>query len=525
MNHKGTKTSSPNLFFWVVLLGIALLGVGLLWYTTPHGMALVNDSINYIDGARNIISGHGYSRILGDGTYAPVTNFPPFYSIILAGFLLAGVDGISATWWLSLVFYGINLILVGWLGYKTTTSRIFGVLTALLFFTSAPFLNFHTFALTEPIFLFTFFLTLIFLLQFLTKKKWYWIVLSGIFASLTYLTRYIGASLFATAIAALIIFLPGIKDKIRSILLFIVGVVPAVAAWTVRNVLLTGNATNRQSMWHSIPAESIQEGVLSFWMWLLPERYNLIERFLGIWQVLLYLLLAGFLLALVYLSIKYWVNKNKPAFQYQVVWVVAMQAAVYLMLLVFTLAYLDASVNFETRILMPIYNMLLLLFVAGLHWLWTRRSILVKVAAVFISIALLLSFAEDTLDVVRINRSQGQGFANEYWTETQLWGELQKYPDRIIYTNRIRAVNLFMDRGAFILPSPINPSTGLPWENYVKNVETIRNKVLNGTAVMLVFEYQNMISNSEDTAWMTDLTSGLPVVAEYPEGVIFGLDK
>ncbi len=524
MNHKSTKTSSTSLLFWIFLFGITLLGVGLLWYTTPHGMALVNDSINYIDGARNIISGHGYSRVLGDGAYAPVTNFPPIYSIILAGFLLAGVDGISATWWLSLVFYGINLILVGWLGYKITTSRIFGILTALLFVASAPFLNFHTFALTEPIFLFTFFLSLIFLLQFLARKKWYWIVLSGVFASLAYLTRYIGASLFVTAIAALLIFLPGIKNKFRSSLLFVAGAVPAVAIWTVRNILLTGNATNRQSMWHIIPAESIQEGALSFWMWLLPERYNLIERFLGFWQVLLYFLLAGFLFVLVFVAVKYWLNRNKPTFQCQAVWIVAMQAAVYLLLLIFTLAYLDASVNFETRILMPIYNMMLLLFVAGVHWLWIHKSIFLKISAVFITIALLLSFAEDTLDVVRVNRSQGQGFANEYWTETQIWRELQKYPDRIIYTNRIRAVNLFLDRGAFILPSPINPSTGLPWENYDKNVATIRRKVFDGTAVMLVFEYQNMISIPEDKAWMGDLTTGLPVLAEYPEGIIFGLE-
>ncbi len=247
------STKKANGIFWVIIGLLALGGAALLWYSTPFGMALVNDSVNYIDGARNLLAGHGYSRILGNGNYAAVTNFPPFYSIILAGILLLGVDGITATWWLGVVFYALNLMLIGWLGRKITGSSVFGILSVVLFLLSEPFLNFHTFALTEPVFLFTFFLTIIFAILFLEKQKWYWIVLSGFFASLTYLTRYIGASLFVTVIASIIVFLPGWKKKIQYGLIFLAGAMPAVIAWTVRNIIQTGNATNRQTMWHAIP--------------------------------------------------------------------------------------------------------------------------------------------------------------------------------------------------------------------------------------------------------------------------------
>lgn len=522
MNPKTGQTSRPALPFWLTMVLIAVAGIALLWYTTPHGLALVNDSVNYIDGARNMLAGHGYSRILGNGDYAVVTNFPPFYSIVLAGFLLSGLDGITAAWWVSIIFFACNLVLVGWLGRKITGASLFGILASLFFLVNESFLNFHTFALSEPVFLFTFFLCLVFLIRYLEKPAWYWIVFSGLFASLAYLTRYIGISLFVTSIAALVVFLPGLKKKLKGVLLFLAGALPAVVAWTVRNILQTGSATNRQSMWHAIPNEAIQEGVLSFWSWLLPERYNLIERFLGIWQVLLFILMAVFLLLIIFLSVQFWVSKNKPGLQTQILWIIALQAAAYLVLLVFTIAYLDASVNFEDRILMPMYNMLLLLIIAGIYWLWIKKLWFFKAAAVVISLALMLSFVEDTIDTVKLNRSQGQGFANEYWTESQTMAELEKYPDMVVYTNRPRAVNLFLDRGAYILPSKTNPSTGLPWADYEKTVAAIRQRVLDRKALLVVFDYESAISDEEGQALMQDLSAGVPILAEYSDGIIFG---
>lgn len=522
MNLRSGQTSRSAFFFWLALVVVAIVGVALLWYTTPHGLALVNDSVNYIDGARNMLAGHGYSRILGNGDYAPVTNFPPFYSIVLAVFLLTGLDGITATWWVSIIFFAFNLVLVGWLGRKVTGSSLFGVFTSFLFLLNESFLNFHTFALSEPVFLFTFFLCLVFLIKYMERPKWFWIVLSGLFASLAYLTRYIGIALFVTAFASFIIFLPGLKKKLISILLFLAGALPAVSSWTIRNILQTGSATNRQSMWHVIPSDAIQEGVLSFWSWLLPERYNLIERFLSFWQVLLFVLLGVSFLLIITLSVRYWINKIKPDLQKQVFWIISLQAATYLVLLVFTIAYLDASVNFEDRILMPAYNMLLILIVAGIHWLWMKKKWLFKAAAIGITLALMLSFVEDTMDTVKLNRSQGQGFANEYWTESQTMAELAKYPDLVVYTNRPRAVNLFLDRGAYILPSRMNPSTGLPWADYEKTVGTIRQRVLDGKALLVVFDYESAIGDAEGQALMHDLTNGLPMLAEYSDGIIFG---
>ncbi len=271
--------------------------------------------------------------------------------------------------------------------------------------------------------------------------------------------------------------------------------------------------------------EKAREGVLNFWNWLLPERYNLIERWFEVWRVLLYIGIIVFILGFAFVSVRYWMKKTKPYTRTHAIWVIAMQAIMYFLLLVITLVLLDASVNFEPRILMPIYNMLLLLIVALLHWLWNRPRKIFKFMAVFIVFALMLSFVEDTMDTVKSLRSQGQGFANESWTESQTIAEINKYPDFIIYTNRPRAINLFLNRGAYILPSQLNPSTGEPWQNYQKDVDAIRKSVFDGKAILVVFDYQNVIADSEGQEWMEDLTTGLPVFSEYPDGMIFGVKE
>ena len=100
--------------------------------------------------------------------------------------------------------------------------------------------------------------------------------------------------------------------------------------------------------------------------------------------------------------------------------------------------------------------------------------------------------------------------------------ELEKYPDMVVYTNRPRAVNLFLDRGAYILPSKTNPSTGLPWADYEKTVAAIRQRVLDRKALLVVFDYESAISDEEGQALMQDLSAGVPILAEYSDGIIFG---
>ena len=269
------------------MAALCIFAAVLFWYSTPHGLSLVNDTVQYIDGARNILNGHGYGRLNGWGGTTAITNFPPLYSIVLAVFIGLGLPPIRAAWWISLVFLCLNVILVGTLGRKLAKSDHAGLLAAFLTLISDPFFRHHLFGLSEPLFLFCFFMTLLFLAPSSRRHENRAILLAGVFAGLTYLTRYIGITLLAAGLVFLFFFTNNLKKGFKRAGLFLGGSAPFILGWTVRNMIVTGNPVNRQLHLRTLPPDKIQEGVSSFWGWLLPEPFHIIDRFINIWAILL----------------------------------------------------------------------------------------------------------------------------------------------------------------------------------------------------------------------------------------------
>ena len=221
MAQTSTKNNSilkiGGAWFWLLLVVVAIAGVLLLRYVTPFGLGLFNDSDAYIGGAQNILAGHGYTRLAGDGTYKPVTNNPPMYPFVLLPVLLAGFQPLRAAWWVAAVLFAVNIGLVGFIVRRITGSAVLGVVGAVLFPISQTFLYVHTLALSEPVFLANYLLSLFLLAGYFENDNKVWIVLAGVTASFTYLARYVGVSLYGTAILALLIFSSGWKKRLNGI--------------------------------------------------------------------------------------------------------------------------------------------------------------------------------------------------------------------------------------------------------------------------------------------------------------------
>lgn len=505
----------------LLLAGLALAGMGLMAYITPYGMGLVNDSIAYIGGARNILAGNGYSRLTGNGTPLPISNYPPMLSIAIAAVSLAGLEALQSVEALNIFLFGANIFLTGFILLQITRQPAFALLGALFFAVSEPLFRIHSFAMSEPLYLFLGFLSLIFLKNSLEHSGWGWPVAAGALAGLAFLTRYVGVALFGTALLSFLVLLPAWKERIRSTLLFLAGGLPLVAAWLVRNLRVAENPANRLLAWHPIPADKINEGLLNFWGWLLPEWGRLVERLLPLWGVVLALLLAALFGGLVAALVLYR-RMALPRGAFLLGWIFALQGLVYLATLVFTLTLIDASPIFEHRILSPFYISVLLLGTAFLAWLWKRRQWVARLASALLAVFLLLSFAEDSLDAVKELHREGQGFASSAWRESRTIAAVGKFRQDIIYSNKPTAIYILTGKPAYYLPSPINPATQQPRENYQKDVDNIRKEVLAGDSVMFVFDYRELLNNPEERAWMEELTQALPVYAEYEDGVIFG---
>jgi hypothetical protein len=292
-------------------------------------------------------------------------------------------------------------------------------------------------------------------------------------------------------------------------------------------MLVAENAANRQFIYHPLPGDKIEEGLLNFWGWLLPERSGLIENLYPALGFVLAFLLVVILIGTVAageMVRRGKVSVRQEEYSFFLGWAFALQALAYLFVLWVTLTFVDASPILEHRILSPFYVSLIVLGMVFLRWLWGQKKWLGRAAAVILVLVFLLSLAEDTLDVVRDLHQEGQGFASSEWRESQTIAAVRLLPqEKILVSNKSTAIYILTGRPAFIVPSPINPATGQAREGYDQDVAGIKQAVVQGEKVIVIFGYNNLLAENEDKQWMADISGGLPVLQDLEDGRIFGV--
>ncbi len=525
------KTMKIENRFWLImpLVFLSVAGMVLINAITPYGMGLVNDSVGYIAGARNIIAGNGYSRLTGNASPIPITNYPPLFSILISGLMLTGMDALVSAKVLNITLFGGNIFLVGLMARRLTQSTSYAFLAALFFTISSPIFVAHTYTMTEPLYIFLSLLALMVYLNYLKQRRYLLLIIAGLLTGGTILTRYVGASVFLTIALAMAI-LPekaknGIKPfifKLKAIAMYAVSSLALPVIWLLRNFLVSDNPANRQLAYHPIPAYKINEGLENFWGWLLPERGNLVGRFLPYLGILLIVgLVVLFALTVTWLIRLHKTTREIDKVVDHAIFINLAYTNIYLAVLMLSLLFVDASPIFEHRILAPFYIQLLVLSAWWLSWLASKK-LLGKVIAGLAALFLIISFAGDSLDIMKQLRQEGQGFASTDWRESELINEVKNLPKITVYTNKATALYLLADRPSYVLPSPINPATNAPRENYAQDVEEIRQNVLSGNAVMVIFDYALLLDSQDDRQWMIDLTEGVPIYREAEDGNIFG---
>ncbi|MBI9043059.1 MAG: phospholipid carrier-dependent glycosyltransferase [Anaerolineaceae bacterium] len=524
-----------QVLFWMFLLLICGIGIVILRYSTPEGIGLVNDSVGYIGGARNILAGNGYSRLSGDALPRPITNYPPLFSIVLAGIGLFGVDGIIAGWWLNIILFGVNILLIGILVKKMTASNLFAWFASVVFCISTPMLVSHAYAMSEPLYLFISLSVIFFLIKYYEEKKIGWLIAAGIASGLSILARYVGLALVATVVFSLAMAFPQakvghlrIKQRMIHILVYLAGAVPFVVIWLIRNMMVTENAANRQVLFHPLSQEKINEGLLNFWGWLLPETGGIIEKILVFWEyVFIGIVAAGFILVgrMAWGFFRKGIGEPKAEVPNKVLmWIFATHGLAYIAVLLFSLTFVDASPVFEHRILAPLYISIIPLICWFLSWIWNKQKMIWKGAALFVALLFLAFLAEDSLDLVKTYRKDGLGFAHSSWVESQTILAAAELPETILYSNRVTALYILNNQPAYILPSPDNPATGGLREGYQEDIANIREIIMDGEGLMIIFGYDLIIQDEEGQKWMADLTDGVPVYENTEDGIIYGLN-
>lgn len=539
-------TKPPYASFLILNL-LALSGTFLILYATPQGMGLFDDSIAYIAGARSILSGQGY-REAWLASNQPVTHFPPGFSTVLALVGLSGLDPLRGTRLVNALIFGVNIFLLGIIGWRMTKSKIAGIALAVLLLVNGQLFRVHTTAMSEPLYIF---FTLAAFLSF-----WHYfsideqsestaksaknakekrlstlrvfrgsnglLLITAILTAFAYLTRYAGLALLATFLVSLFILHPTWKQRLTRAGIFLAGFVPFALAWSIRNRLLADNATNRTLVYHPITAENIQLGISNFATFILPveEWRKALIKVPNLFVSIFIILILVLFIWVIFKGLKKFLKPNVETPEV-LSFISVLYIFGYLASIISSMTLFDASTKFQLRIVAPMYVSLLIMLVY-LGWrLWqegaTSSRFTFYASRITFFIILMYTFTSSIFnftDTLTQLRKGGQGYASFQWFDAEAVKFLQTLPAGTrIYSNETAPVYLYTNRPGYVLPDLIDPVTGLPRGRFDEGVAELQADVLAGNAVLALFDV-----DSQDE----DVQSVYQILAE---GLYLSVDK
>lgn len=498
---------------FVALLLISAIGFILVLLATPEGAGLSDDSIAYVAGARSIVAGHGY-REAWLASNQPVTHFPPAFPAALAFFGFLGIDPLHAARYVNAFLFFLSAGLLGILAWRMTPSLTAGLVIAGLFVLCSDLLQVHAMAMSEPLFIFVSLLSFwMFDLYFERDHHWLWLVACATLVGIAYLTRYSGLALLATFVVALFILHKTWRQKFTSIGIFIAATLPWIFGWALRNQLVADNATNRTFMWHPLTSENLTIGLQTVADAFIPvhawRREILKQPF--IIETLLVLILGAVLVWLVSRAWQYLSGKpplslipSTRAKEGQgagevISFTTALYIFAYLASIIASMLMFDAATKFRLRILAPTFVSVLIMLIYFGIWLRNKNRPLVVV----LTIVFLAFSAYKQLNTINEWAKGGFGYASFKWYDAKAMDFLNELPEDVrIYTDEPAAVYLYTGRGNYVLPDRFDSATALPREGFENSLTQMRNEILDGKAVLAIFQGGEV--NSEDVALFSE---------------------
>ncbi len=520
---------TPRAFF-AALAVLAVLGVGLLLYSTPQGLGLNDDSIGYIAGARSLVSGQGY-REIWIVSAGPVTHFPPGFPGALALVaLLTGLDPIRGARLLNGLLFGLNTFAVGWLALRMTGSRPAGLLTALLFVLTPAILRLHSNAMSEPLYIFFTLVAFLLLDRYFAKSTspkgggergeglWF-LVVAGAVIGLAYLTRYAALALLATGVAALFIFHSDWRTRLERGAILICGALPFIAGWAIRNRLVGGALTNRALDWHPITAENVRTGVRTFSGFLFPlDAWQAsVLKAHGLVELIALLLGIGLLVRVLRIGLPRLRQRDPAPAPEPISLLNGLYVLGYFSALVAAMTLFDPATRFQPRILAPIFVSLILLLAFTLQRAALGTS--TRTAALVATALILIISAAGQVETLKGLHAGGQIYASERWYDAKAIAALRLLPaDVAIHTNQPGVVYLYVGRAASLLPDD------------EKGIQELQQKVLAGEAVIALFKsvemdatlrayYDRLGQGLYETKYDGDLIYSAPPDAQVPRSL------
>ncbi len=504
-------------FIFPYLGFIGITGLAVILWITPHGSGVQPDSIVYINGAKSLLAGKGF---FNHGN--PIVHFPPLYSLFLAATNLFINNVLQAARFLNAILFGINMGLVALAVYLAMGRSFLNSTCAVIFFlVSAPLLEMHTWALSEPLFITLSIVCIISLSMYVIRPTLSLLFVSSLSLGFALITRYIGLAFLAPAIV--IVYVGGagqhLRRRFRDTLIWALLACLPLIILSIINLVMTGSVSDRSFVYHPVSEflyfrEFLENGLkfiapipLPSWAW---------PAFFG--------LLAGLFIAQLGIFFKlhlreiHWRSMGIVMAASCLLFVVG-----YLLFLFISLSFFDASTPVDVRLVSPIF---VILIVGGFSVIWTLAQSLKKpMLWWFFLLFIILSISMKTPDAIRSAESiqkNGLGYTSIQWQEFETITFVESLAKDVkIYSNGPDVLGFLTENQSLSVPKKKSPTTLRVNTNYTAEIGAMCKDIMEDRAILVYF---NTIKRSYlSTHQEVESACKLSVIQRFADGIVYGM--
>ena len=509
--------SKREVYAVITIAVMALVGMASLAAATRWGIGITTDSMTYIGVARNLLSGLGFTELYPDGTTIPLTHYPPLFPALLAILGVVGMEPSIAARWLNTLLFGANILLVGLAIKRIIRDSIWlPVFGSCLMLTSRVVLHIHSYAWTEPAFIFFALLGFLLLGAYLENSRLLFLVSSSGVIALAFLVRYPGLALVATGVVGILLLSKkGRHERIVDALGF--GVISSVplALWVAKNSWVADSATGREIVFHPFGLSHVMEALRTFSIWLLPARIPAPMRVSFLVLVVIGIVSSSLLMLRLQrrLGLRTFVKPFVHRMPY-FVRLLAIFVVTYGFLLVGSISFADAETPLDDRILSPVYvsAVVFILYCVGELLRNPMRTRPVRVA-VFVLCALFAAmYLRRGTSWVAHGYNEGWGLASKTWQQSEILQDVRALPpDTQIFSNGHDVIFFLTGRPAWRIPNRINPNVRQVNSSYSSQLLEMRDRLERDRGVLVYFRsflrwYQPTEEELEDELQLRALT-------------------
>lgn len=503
---KNEATISPPGVGVAGLAGAAFATMLIGEVTRPWGPVVTWDSVAYLRFARDLTS--------VDQT---MTLFGPLFPVLIAGIEKLDIPALQAVRLLNSLCFGMLILAGAWAGRRVASSRAGGVLPMLYLMFSYILIEQYSRVMSDPLGLTLGILGLVALLRFVEESRPLYLLGAALLIGGALAARFGSASFAIVGIAALLSrHTKPLRQRIRDTIFFGVVAGLPLGVWLVRNQLLTGGALHRPFSFHPPTFLVLSAGLDEISGWVLPRRVPFAIR------IVAFVVLAV-TWAVLHATRADRVGRSREA---EFGWLLRLLCVAHVGFMLVVTTFVDASVTFGTRHLLPLYFAVLLLFALSLAEAvgptsTPRRRRLVFGAA---GSLLILWGGIAAAKGFRLHRD-GDGYGSRAMQESVI-RRLAEEPlrGRPVWTTDPFLVEWVSGVSASRLPSQFNPMTRQASGDYPSQLEGLRHRLeaSEGVTVRLVAaggggRYPT-VSELEETV-------GMKVLLEDSVARIFGRPK